>query len=229
MFRNLLAVFAAVLLPATAVAQSRIAVSVYGGAMQPQTVSQSYFLTAASNDRTEHRTFASGVGVGATYYFGRLAALPLRVGVGVDASYFSGAVQPIEVADFMSIFGSDCPLGVCGGSDIKIQPSLSNATVGLVATANYEPGRVGIYLGGGPAFTASQLHNIGGVTLADRSFGWQALLGSQVRVSPKLSVFTEARRSGFKREFKIPVAALQSVKLTGSGANHLVAGITFSP
>ena len=229
MFRNLLAVLAAVLLPVTAVAQNRIAISVYGGAMQPQTVSQSYFLTAASNDRTEQRSLARGAGIGATYYFGRIAALPLRIGVGVDASYFGGAAQLIKVSDFMSIFGSDCPLGVCGGSNVEIEPSLSNATVGLALTANYEPGRVGLYLGGGPAFTGTRLYHVAKETLVDLDLGWQALLGSRVRVSPRWSVFTEVRRTDFSRDFTIPVAALQSVKLTGSPANHLIAGVTFSP
>ncbi|KKU94373.1 MAG: hypothetical protein UY26_C0002G0155 [Candidatus Jorgensenbacteria bacterium GW2011_GWA1_48_13] len=229
MFRRLFAVLAVALLPAAASAQSHIAISVYGGVMQPQTVSQSYFLTAPSNDRTEHNSIAEGVGANITYYFGRIAALPLRFGVGVDASYFGGAVQPIKVSDFMSIFGSDCPLGICGGSDIELQPSLSNATIGIVAAANYEPGRVGLYAGGGPAFTGSRLYHAAKSTLVDLAFGWQALLGSRVRISPQWSVFAEARRTDFGRDFTVPLNVLQSTKLTGNPANHLLAGVTFSP
>jgi len=229
MFGKPFAVLAAVLLPATAFAQNRIAISVYGGAMQPQTVSQSYFLTAPSNDRTEHNSFAGGAGIGATCYFGRVAEPPLRIGVGAEASYFGGAAQSIRAFDYVSLFAGGCGLPICPGGDVKLEPLLSNATVGLIATVNYEPGRVGLYAGGGPAFTGSRLYRAVKSTLVDYAFGWQALLGSRVRMSSRASVFTEVRRTYFKRNFTIPLNALQSAKLTGSPANHLVAGVTFSP
>lgn len=189
MLRKFLAVFAAVLLPATALGQSRFYVAGYAGLNGNSFSYRTLFLGAPSQWETQNTDFGLGGGV----KVGRTGVRKLglfRFDAEVDIFYISSPLPKTVIGfDFCSVDGFPmiCPAEVAGTlGTFGAAPSIVVSVADVTGSGSEFYLGLGAVVGRGSfgtdTFTESDLH-----------FGARLLGGSRLRLGRNFSFFAECQ------------------------------------